>query len=141
MARTKRRSGISLPWERRGSLRSLLAGARWRLWLAAAVVVAIVWTIASAASRREKEHETRVAIAEVRRAIRAFRAETGRCPSSTVELVHPGRSSGRRYLRQMPKDGWGRSLWVRCPGRNDPDGADVISAGPSGSFFVDDNLW
>jgi hypothetical protein len=28
---------------------------------------------------------------------------------------------------------------MRCPGLDDPDGADVISAGPSGSLAVDDN--
>jgi hypothetical protein len=43
-------------------------------------------------------------------------------------------------LRRAPTDGWGRRLFLRCPGRFDPDSVDVVSAGPSGDFFVDDNV-
>jgi len=68
------------------------------------------------------------------------RAVTGDQIDTVVdELLHPPRS-GRRYLRSVPLDGWGRAFWVRCPGRYDPDGADVVSAGPSGTLLADDNL-
>jgi hypothetical protein len=29
---------------------------------------------------------------------------------------------------------------VRCPGAADPETIDVVSAGPSGDFFADDNV-
>jgi type II secretory pathway pseudopilin PulG len=141
MASKKRTSrGIALPWEQRGAwMRDLLAGPRWKVALLVVVLGIVAWGIWRASVREAEMRETRAAIAEVRRAIESFRTEVGRCPRSTAELVDPPRP-GRRYLREIPPDGWGRQLWVRCPARNDPAGADVISAGPSGSFFVDDNV-
>jgi len=68
-----------------------------------------------------------------------FRAEVGRCPHSTVELVHPPRAAAQ-YLTEVPSDGWGRPLHVRCPGRLPGDPADVVSGGPSGSFSIDDSI-
>jgi hypothetical protein len=92
------------------------------------------------AHRRSQVHETRVVIDRVHRALTAFRLDFGRCPSSMTELVHPPRS-GVRYLDEEPLDAWGQPLWVRCPGRYDEDDADVVSAGPSGNFLNDDNIW
>lgn len=112
----------------------------WRaaaLGLAAAAVVLAL--IARSAEHRQRVVETRATIAEIKRAISSFRADMGRCPQSIHELMHPPRS-GRRYLRRIPVDGWERAFWVRCPGRYDPDGADVVSAGPSGSLLDDDNI-
>ena len=106
------------------------------LLLGTAVLVRLAWGVAD---RRDRERVTRASIAEVQRAITAFRAEVGRCPHSTIELVHPPRA-GAQYLSELPRDGWGRPLYVRCPGRNPSDTAEVLSAGPSGSFSVDDNL-
>jgi hypothetical protein len=138
--RRSRRSGIALPWEDRGAwLRELLMGRRWRGLVLVILFVAGGALVFRAAQHRERVRETRIAIADVKRSIGAFRAELGRCPRSTVELVHPP-SPGTRHLAEMPRDAWGRDLHVRCPGRYDPHGADVISAGPSGSFFVDDNV-
>jgi len=140
VARRKRSRGIALPWEGRGSwLRQLLAGPRWKVLLLLALAGGLTLTFWDAAEERGRIRATHAAIAEVKRAIGQFRTDMGRCPHSTVELVHPPRSRSH-YLRQMPPDGWGRSLYVRCPGHDDPDEADVISAGPSGDFFIDDNL-
>ena len=133
VARKRRRRGIALPWEHRGGwARRLLAGPRWKILLLGLVVTGLGVLVFRSAEQRSRERETYIAIAEVRRAIDDFRAEVGRCPRSTVELVHPPRSR-TRYLRAMPRDGWGHNLWVRCPGHDDPEHADVISAGPSGS--------
>lgn len=140
MPRKNRTANVTLPWERRGNaLRQLFAGSRLRGLIVMAVVLACAAGIYRVADTRSRERATRVSIHEVQRAIELFRAQVGRCPRSTTELVHPPRSR-TRYLRALPKDGWGRTLWVRCPAQNDPDAADVISAGQSGSFFVDDNI-
>lgn len=132
--------GIALPWERRGAwLRQLLSGRRWKVLLAIGVVALAVALVASSAEHRQRVVDTRAAIGEIKRGVATFRADMGRCPQSLHELMHPPRS-GRRYLRRVPVDGWGRAFFVRCPGRYDPDGIDVLSAGPSGSFLVDDNI-
>ena len=120
-------------------LRELLAGRRWKVLVALAVLALVLLLVGRAAQHRQRVHDTRITIADVQRAIAAFRADVGRCPHTVDELLHPPRS-GRRYLREVPVDGWGRAFWVRCPGRSDPGGADVVSAGPSGSFLVDDNI-
>lgn len=140
MARKSRTVNVTLPWERRGNfVRQLFQGSRIRGLLALAILMACAAGVYSVADTRSRQRQTRVAIHEVKRAILLFRSQVGRCPRSTTELVHPPRSR-TRYLRALPKDGWDRPLWVRCPAHDDPDGADVISAGQSGSFFVDDNI-
>lgn len=92
-----------------------------------------------AADERARIRATRAAIATVKLGISTFREDMGRCPRSTVELVHPPRT-GVRYLAELPVDGWSREFYVRCPGVMNPEGVDVVSAGPSGDFFVDDNV-
>lgn len=139
--RAGRRSGsVLLPWERRRAwLSSLLTLRRWRGFLLFALFAlggAAAW---KAADRRARVRITRVSIAEVQRAVSAFRAEMGRCPRSKAELVHPPRG-GAHYLSEVPADGWGHELYVRCPSPHDPNRAEVVSAGPSGSFSVDDNI-
>lgn len=141
MARQKQTArGVALPWERRGAwVRELLAGRRWKVLVVLAIVALVLLMVGSSAEQRQRERETRAAIGEIKRGIATFRADLGRCPHSLYELLHPPRS-GDRYLRQVPVDGWGRAFFVRCPGRYDPDGVDVVSAGPSGSFLTDDNI-
>lgn len=140
MVGAKRKRGITLPWEQRGAwIGELLAGPRWKVALLVVALGAAAWGVWHAAAKQTRLRETHAAIAEVRRAIDSFQTDVGRCPRSVSELVDPPRS-GRRYLREVPTDGWGRRLYVKCPGRFDPNGADVVSAGPSGSFFDDDNV-
>lgn len=131
---------IALPWERRGAwLRELLAGRRWKVLVLLFVLAGALYVVGRSAEQRQRERETRAAISEIKRGIAAFRSDIGRCPHTLHELMHPPRT-GRRYLRDVPLDGWGNTLFVRCPGRYDPEGADVVSAGPSGNYLIDDNL-
>jgi hypothetical protein len=140
-SKSKQRSDVLLPWERRNAwLSELASGRRWRALLLVLGAAAVLLTLYEAACRRERVRLTRAAIAEVQRAVALFRAEVGRCPRSTVELVHPPRAAAQ-YLTVLPDDGWGRQLLVRCPGREDRNSAEVVSAGPSGSFSVDDNIY
>jgi hypothetical protein len=62
---------------------------------------------------------------------------TDGCPKSIAELVE------QRYLSHVPLDQWRQPLLFKCPGDHNPDGADVISAGPDHMFgTVDDiNSW
>jgi Type II secretion system (T2SS), protein G len=133
-------SNIRLPWERESVwLGDVFSGRRWWALLASVLIGGFVVLAYRAADERARTRATRAAIAEARRAVAAFVAELGRCPHSTVELVHPPKA-GAHYLNELPVDGWGRPLYVRCPGENSRDVAEVISAGPSGSFLQDDHV-
>lgn len=142
MSTPKKRTSnsVPLPWEGRYAwLAQFFSLRRVRPLLFVAVVVGLLLGAYNMADRRSRIRESRAAIAEVRRAIAAFRAELDRCPRSTVELVHPPKA-GAQYLDELPRDGWGRELLVRCPGTIDTHSADVVSAGESGSFAIDDNI-
>ena len=93
----------------------------------------------SAADERARIRATRASIMEARRAVTTFVAELGRCPHSVVELLHPPKA-GADYLHEVPLDGWGRRLYIRCPGNRPEDVAEVFSAGPGGSFLADDHI-
>ncbi len=137
----RRKTGaVALPWEKPGTWRQLVGGSRWRVAVAAGLFVAAALGLARYSKDRHADRETRLVVGEVRHAASLFRVHTGRCPTSIDELVHPPRSAPR-FLRRPPTDAWGRLLFLRCPGRFDPDSVDVVSAGPSGSFFVDDNVF
>lgn len=142
MAKTRERtSQVTLPWEpRTGLVRDILSGRRIRLVPVALGIVLAIGFVANHAIEQRDLDRTRDVIDHTHRAIAHFRADMGRCPSTIRELVHPPRT-GAHYLEHEPLDAWGRPLWVRCPGRYDPDGEDVVSAGPSGSFLSDDNVW
>jgi hypothetical protein len=140
MRRRYKVSTIRLPWERESRyFGDLVFGRRWWMIVASAAFAVFVVLAYQAADERARTRATRAAIAEARRAVAAFVAELGRCPHSAVELVHPPKA-GAHYLNELPVDGWGRPLYVRCPGSNSRDVADVVSAGPSGSFLQDDHV-
>ncbi|HEX7481442.1 MAG TPA: type II secretion system protein GspG [Polyangiales bacterium] len=131
---------ILLPWERENAwLGELLSGRRWRTVLLSGLVLGVVVFAYRSADGHARVRMTRAAIADADRAVAAFVAELGRCPRSTVELVHPPKT-GAHYLDEVPVDGWGHPLLIRCPGQNPKDLAEAISAGPSGNFLDDDNV-
>jgi type II secretory pathway pseudopilin PulG len=138
--RRLRNHSILLPWERKSAwLAQLGFGRRLTALLLSAAVLGALAIAFNAADERARIRATRAAIAEAQRAVSAFVAELGRCPHSTVELMHPPKA-GAHYLNEIPVDGWGRPLYIRCPGRTPAHAAEVISAGPSGSFLVDDQI-
>ncbi len=138
--RASRTGNVLLPWERRGlPLAELLTGRRIGAVALAGLAVLLAGAIWRSVDTRDRVSRTELVIADVRRAVAQFREDLGRCPHTMRELAHPPRA-GARYLRDEPLDAWGNPLWVRCPGRYDPEGMDVVSAGPSGNFLVDDNI-
>jgi hypothetical protein len=138
--RRLRNHPILLPWERKSAwVGRVVFRRRFVFALLTAAGVLLLWFAYRAADARARTRETRAAIAEARRAVTAFVAELGRCPHSAVELMHPPKA-GAHYLNELPLDGWGRPLYIRCPGHKPEDVAEVISAGPRGSFLVDDHV-
>lgn len=139
MARGRRKERVSLPWEHRaGRWRGAWTQTRWQALLGFLVVSLLLVGFARYVRHQVRVRNTEVAIAQVKQAIDRFRTDVGRCPRSEAELLQPPLTH-KHYLDAMPRDGWGQSLSIRCPGFFEDD-ADVISAGPSGSLLEDDNI-
>jgi type II secretory pathway pseudopilin PulG len=139
VGRRRQRERVSLPWERRGGRwRGALRNTRWQPLLGLVLLIVFAIGFTRHARHRIRVRDTQVAIAQVKQAIDRFRADVGRCPRSQTELLHPPLSQ-KHYLDSMPKDGWGRPLSIQCPGYFEEE-AEVISAGPSGLLFKDDNI-
>ncbi|MEY4578243.1 MAG: hypothetical protein RL701_2946 [Pseudomonadota bacterium] len=139
-AHRHRNHQILLPWERKSAWLGDIALRRHGvLLLLSAAIIGMLSFAYRAADERARMRATRAAMADARRAVSAFVAELGRCPHSIVELLHPPKA-GADYLTEVPVDGWGRRLYIRCPGQRPEDVAEVISAGPSGSFLADDHV-
>jgi hypothetical protein len=138
--RALRHRSILLPWERKSAWLGHIELRRYALLLLlSAAAIALLSFAYRAAEERARIRTTRAAIAEARRAVTAFVAELGRCPHSLVELLHPPKA-GADYLTEVPLDGWGHRLYIRCPGHRPEDVAEVISAGPGGSFLTDEHV-
>lgn len=139
MSRRRQRERVSLPWEVRGGRwRGAFSHLRWQGLLGMVLLAALSIGFSRYARHLIRVRDTQVAIAQVKQALDRFRTDMGRCPSSDTEILHPPLPQ-KHYLDSMPRDGWGRPLSIRCPGFFGEE-ADVISAGPSGSFLKDDNI-
>ena len=139
MVRRRQRERISLPWERRGGrVRGAVRNTRWQVLVGLLLLAVLAIGFTRYARHRVRIRNTQVAISQVEQAIDRFRSDVGRCPSSDTELLHPPLSQ-KHYLDSRPREGWGRPLSIQCPGHFEEE-ADVISAGPSGSFLKDDNI-
>ncbi|MGB8330939.1 MAG: type II secretion system protein GspG [Polyangiales bacterium] len=139
MARRRHRERISLPWEGRGPRwRGAFNETGWKPLLGLLILAALALGSVEHTRHRIRVRDTQVAIAQVKQAIDRFRADLGRCPQSDTELLHPPVSQ-KHYIDSIPKDGWRRPLFLRCPGTFEEE-AEVISAGPSGSLLKDDNI-
>lgn len=139
--RDRANKGLPLPWEQRSTLlRDAFVGRRPRLLLAISLTVIAIVLVWQAAQRRTQRRMTRLKIAVTEQAVEAFRAQYGRCPHSLRELTRPP-LGGAALISEMPVDGWDRGLWILCPVPGEPHSSEVLSAGASGSFWTDDNIW
>ncbi len=128
MARSRTRdSSILLPWERRGGFLQRPGIARVRPILLVAGVISIFLFLAHRERREAGVRATRASLLVLRQAVDRYRADNGwKCPSDLLELER------RSYIRRVPQDAWGNAFILACPGRFDPHGYDLSSAGPDG---------
>jgi general secretion pathway protein G len=125
MAIQREEPKVFFPWERRRGLGFLLRRGGARRSLLIAVALGLFALLRGVEVRASEVRATRAAIGATTDAIAAFRADHDRaCPGSAGELVAAG------YLRELPRDAWGRPLRIACPGRRDTRGFDVVSDGP-----------
>jgi general secretion pathway protein G len=75
--------------------------------------------------KKAQSQTAKVRVTEILNATTQFMLDNNNtCPRTLDELV------SQKYLKKGMKDPWGKDFIFRCPGTNDPDTADVASAGP-----------
>ena len=133
--RGKNERKITFPWDTRRSRLAWFSRRHARAVALASFAVVCGMGLAQVEARRRAVFATRATISTVIRATEAYRADhDGNCPVGGVnDLVNPG-GGMEPYLGHVPHDGWGNGFRMVCPGRKNPHGADVTSAGPSGAF-------
>jgi general secretion pathway protein G len=101
------------------------------------------------ANRREQARVTvaRTHVAELAVALGAFKLDLGRYPTTAeglralVEAPSPNAKGWQGpYVLEMRRDPWGNDYLYQCPGRRNPDGYDLGSAGPDGQAGTPDDL-
>lgn len=125
-------------WERRSLLPAWMHLRHARGVVLFGIACASLWLVEGAADRRRRVAATRAAIASLERAVEAFRADHGRCPSGVIELVRPPQSpqGAGHYLAEVRTDGWGNPFELSCPGRRNPGAADLRSRGSAEGIFA-----
>ena len=128
MARSRvKDTSILLPWERRGGFLQRPGIARVRPILLIVGVITLFVVVAHRERQEAGVRATRASLIVLRQAIDTFRADNGwKCPPELLDLER------RSYIKKVPVDAWGNPFDLTCPGRFDPQGYDLVSAGPDG---------
>jgi general secretion pathway protein G len=78
----------------------------------------------------------RVATVKAEQAIGQYMMENhGNCPATLDDVVR-----NLNLTRQQTRDPWGRDYTFKCPGTVNPDGIDVVSAGPDRQEGTTDDI-
>ena len=128
MARARvKDTSILLPWERRGGFLQRPGVARVRPILLIVGVITLFVVVAQRERRAAGVRATRASLLELNQAIDTYRADNGwKCPADLLELER------KSYIKKVPLDAWGHPFDLTCPGRFDPQGYELVSAGPDG---------
>jgi general secretion pathway protein G len=74
-------------------------------------------------------------IKEISQGVTTYMIDSNNCPKGMDDLV-----SQKYVARASAKDPWGKDFVLRCPGTNDPDGADIVSSGPDRAEGTADDI-
>lgn len=110
--------------------------------LLVALVFAFCWAGAVLAEALNQRHcsgacitDSKMSIKNVEAGLVHYQTEnTDSCPASLGTLVN------EKFMTKPPLDSWGQPLLFICPGRHNPDGADIISAGRDHIFGTADDI-
>jgi general secretion pathway protein G len=86
---------------------------------------------------------TQAQIAAFKTALEAFEVDNGYFPKSLEDLVQQPREAQNwhgPYLDKIPQDPWNHDYIYVCPGKHNPNGFDISSAGPDGREGTDDDI-
>ncbi len=127
MAKTRQKSSILLPWDRRAGFLGAVSRTRLRVFAVGLAALAFAVWVRGREEQKASVRATRAAITVAGKGLYAYRAaHAGGCPKNLDTLVSEG------FLRDVPVDAWGHPLRVSCPGRKDTTGFDISSDGPDG---------
>jgi general secretion pathway protein G len=107
------------------------------------IVLAIMGLIVTAVSikvfsqlKKAKVQTAKIGVNKIAQATARSMAGGGTgCPKGIDDLIAQGELS-----KNDVKDPWGTPFVFKCPGTQDPDGADVISAGPDKQLGTEDDI-
>ena len=118
---------IFFPWEGRGGFRRWLRLGRLRPVLLVLGIGAFVTLVGIRERRSAGIRQTRATLVTVRSAVEGYMADhDGGCPAELAAVLDYGN------FKQLPKDAWGRSLRLYCPGRHANARYELESDGPDG---------
>jgi general secretion pathway protein G len=102
----------------------------------------------SGRAEQAKETAAVTEIASFNTALAAYEVDTGSYPREQDGLralvIQPSDVSGWRgpyLLSDIPMDPWGHPYTYQYPGKLNPSGYDIISAGPDGQFGTADDIY
>ena len=134
-------------WERRRERRRVLGRvARNRsagftmleIMIVIAIIAAIGAGVGVAVFSQFKKAQVKIAkqrVKEVMQGVTTFMIDNNNCPRGLEQLV------AEKYLSKgAAKDPWGKDFALKCPGTNDPETADVSSAGPDKQDGTQDDI-
>jgi general secretion pathway protein G len=113
------------------------------------VLAAIVVPKLTGVSERSRITAAKAEITSISGALSRFEIDIGRYPrteeglKALVELpagVTEDKWTGPYIERGVPKDPWGNPYVYECPGRHNPKGFDLSSAGPDGQDGTADDI-
>lgn len=98
-------------------------------------------------SRKTAEVKTTITqIGAFKEALEMFEVDNGQFPqgkNGLNDLVVKPRNASKdwhQYLEKIPVDPWGTPYAYEFPGRHNPNGYDISSAGPDKQFGTDDDI-
>lgn len=134
-------------WERRRERRRVLGRVgRHRssgftmleIMIVIAIIAAIGAGVGVAVFTQFKRAQVKIAkqrVKEVLQGVTTFMIDNNNCPKGMDELV------AQKYLSKgAAKDPWGKDFTLKCPGQQDPDSADISSAGPDKQDGTQDDI-
>lgn len=101
-------------------------------------ILVVLWSVQYSRIRGQRK-QALVEILRLQEAVKEFRWDHGRCPHELEELSFPP-AGGQAYYRRSYDDPWSRPYAMVCPGRLFVDSADVVSAGPDGEMYTNDDV-
>jgi general secretion pathway protein G len=106
------------------------------------IVLAIIGLIAGSIGvtvfkqfQKSQVKAAKINVKEIGDAVTQFMIENNNeCPKGMEDLV------AKSNMKKAIKDPWGKDFVIKCPGQNDPSGADVVSGGPDKQEGTPDDI-
>jgi general secretion pathway protein G len=110
-----------------------------------ATLAAIVLPKLVGRTEEAKIKATKTQISAIESALDLFEVDNGYFPETSEGLyplvVQPQDAENwKQYLKGLPMDAWKNEFTYERPGQYNPDGYDIVSAGPDGRFNTDDDI-